>query len=220
MKATAPEILSVLDAACDSFTFPMLDNGYVYLAATRLTLFRSPADWALTIEVFGFSPRAGLPDTFIYTFATERNESRVIHPIEDGDWLDGELVSQTATEVVVRAEPVALPSTEELERAGIELETEDEIQVFELCRYLANIRRAQVLASPEELRLSVGPQFQPILQLDEWHHPDVVDEACRPSGSQTFQQLAAVLVTGDISLYRPELSPNTHWANWPDGGTL
>ena len=57
---TAGEILEVLDAACDSFAFPMLDNGYVYLAATRLSLFRSAADWAMVIEVFGFSPRAGL----------------------------------------------------------------------------------------------------------------------------------------------------------------
>src|ERR1041385_6029534 len=124
MKPTATDILSVLDANCDSFTFPMLDNGYVYLAATRLTLFRSPADWAMTIEVFGFSPRSGIPDTHIYTFARElhnrkcpedyvsqqayelslannpNNESRFVHPIEDGDWLDGELVSKTAAEVV------------------------------------------------------------------------------------------------------------------------
>lgn len=43
----------------------MLDNGYVYLAATRLSLYRSATDWAIAIEVFGFSPRAGLPDTHI-----------------------------------------------------------------------------------------------------------------------------------------------------------
>jgi hypothetical protein len=46
----------------------MLDNGYIYLAATRLSLFRSSRDWAITIEVFGYSPRAGIPDTSIYTF--------------------------------------------------------------------------------------------------------------------------------------------------------
>jgi len=34
------EILSILDDCCDAFTFPMLDNGYVYLAATRLSLYR------------------------------------------------------------------------------------------------------------------------------------------------------------------------------------
>src|ERR1700738_732190 len=63
-------ILSILDHCCSAFTFPMLDNGYVYLAATRLSLHRTEIDWALVIEVFGYSPRSGLPDTHIYTFAS------------------------------------------------------------------------------------------------------------------------------------------------------
>ena len=68
------EILSILDRCCDAFTFPMLDNGYVYLAATRLSLYRSTTDWAMVIEVFGFSPRAGLPDTSIQTFASRLHD--------------------------------------------------------------------------------------------------------------------------------------------------
>src|ERR1700757_2964388 len=64
------DILTVLDGCAEESTFPMLDNGYVYLAATRLSLHRSPDDWAMVIEVFGYSPRASLPDTSIYTFAS------------------------------------------------------------------------------------------------------------------------------------------------------
>lgn len=67
---TVDEILSVLDAASEAFAFPVLDNGYVYLAATRLALFRSERDWAIVIEVFGFSPRAGSPDLVVSTFAS------------------------------------------------------------------------------------------------------------------------------------------------------
>jgi len=108
------EILSILDRCCDDFTFPMLDNGYVYLAATRLSLYRSATDWAIVIEVFGFSPRAGLPDTHIYTFASRlhdrdppegyfnrqayenylannpHNESRFVFPVDEGPWQDAE----------------------------------------------------------------------------------------------------------------------------------
>jgi hypothetical protein len=50
-------ILSILDRCCDAFTFPMMDNGSIYLAAARLSLYRSRIDWAMVIEVFGFSPR-------------------------------------------------------------------------------------------------------------------------------------------------------------------
>ena len=74
MSSVADQILAVLDRCCDDCTFPMLDNGYVYLAATRLSLHRSASDWAMVIEVFGFSPRAGLPDTHIYTFASRLHD--------------------------------------------------------------------------------------------------------------------------------------------------
>lgn len=70
MPFEADYILSVLESCCDAFTFPMLDNGYVYLAATRLSLFRTASEWAMVIEIFGFSPRSGLPDTHIHTFAS------------------------------------------------------------------------------------------------------------------------------------------------------
>ncbi|MGI8904947.1 MAG: DUF7003 family protein [Candidatus Sumerlaeaceae bacterium] len=60
MTIDSDEILSVLDNCCDTFKFPMLDNGYVYLAATGLSLYRSTMNWAMVIEVFGFSP-SGMP---------------------------------------------------------------------------------------------------------------------------------------------------------------
>ncbi len=244
MSRTAQQILSVLDKCCDDFTFPMLDNGYVYLAATRLSLFRSPVDWAITIEVFGFSPRSGLPDTHIHTFASSihyrkppqdyvnqkayemylannpHNESRFIYPIAEGDWLEAELVAENATEVLLREQPFPLPRLDQYRKHDITLQEHGKVHVFELCSYLAGVEREQLLSTPEELRVNVPPSLKQVLQLNEWHHPDVVDDSCRPSGSETFQQLAEVLSTGDVSLYRPTLPPNTHWRNWPEGGTL
>jgi hypothetical protein len=67
---SADRILKVLDGCAADYWFPMLDNGYVYLAATRLSLHRSPVDWAMVIEVFGYSPRVGLPDLHVYTFGS------------------------------------------------------------------------------------------------------------------------------------------------------
>jgi hypothetical protein len=59
-----------------------------------------------------------------------------------------------------------------------------------------------------------------LLQLDEWHHPNVADSTQKPSGAEAFQQLARVLATGNVTLYRPTLASNTHWRNWPEGGSL
>jgi hypothetical protein len=241
------DILAILDRCCETFTFPMLDNGYVYLAATRLSLFRSPDDWAMVIEVFGFSPRAGLPDIHVHTFASRldrrdspekyvsqaayeqyhtnnpNNDSRFFHPIAEGPWQDDEnpeVVARGADKIVLRGRPYPLPATAEYARRGIDLEHPPEVRVFELCRFLANVARNDVLATPAEQRTSVLPSMTGVLQLDEWHHPDIVNPAERPSGSTTFQQLAQVLVDGDASGYRPSAPPNTDWHNWPDGGTL
>lgn len=246
-KFDSRDILSTLDQCADRYTFPMLDNGYVYLAATRLSLFRSAEDWALVIEVFGYSPRAWRPSTHLYTFASQlhnrdtpdryttseahgkyletnpNNESRFVHPIADGPWQDEEdadLVAVDAREVVLRGTPRPIPSRAEYSRHGIALEDPSRVMRFELCRFFAGTARTEVLSSPEERRISVLPGMTQILQLEDWNHPDVVEDDQRPSGSQTFQQLAEVLVTGDVSRYQPSLPGNTHWRNWPDGGRL
>jgi hypothetical protein len=42
----------------------------------------------------------------------------------------------------------------------------------------------------------------------------------RPGSYETWQLLANVIATGDISLYQPTLAPNSHWTNWPESGAL
>lgn len=246
MAFDSEQILSILDRCCDAFKFPMLDNGYIYLAATRLSLYRSRSDWAMVIEVFGFSPRAGLPDTCIQTFASRlrdrdpperyvnreayerylganpHNDSRSVFPVNEGPWQDvenGEFLAEDAREVVVRNQAIHLPIIDEYVQHGIELEQAPRVQVFELCRFLADIAREHVLGTPQEQRVSVFPEMEQILQLEEWHHPNLVEDE-RPSRSETFLQLAQVLATGDASIYRPTQPPNTHWRNWPEGGRL
>ncbi|MGJ7525624.1 DUF7003 family protein [Variovorax sp. GB1P17] len=241
------DILSILDQCCERYVFPMLDNGYVYLAATRMSLYRSPQDWAMVIEVFGFSPRSGLPDTQVHTFASRlherdpetnyvsreahdnylarnpHNESRFIHPIEEGGWQDAENLEWVASgrhELTLRGRTIPAPSLADCSAHRIDPLDEGRLHAFELCRILAATHRDDVLATTAERRASVRPEMAQILQLEEWHHPDVVDEQSRPGNSATFQQLARVLATGDTAHYTPTLNPNTHWINWPEGGTL
>ncbi len=241
--ADAADILEILDSCCDVGSFPMLDNGYVYPAATRLCLFRSADDWAMTIEVFGYSPRSDVPSTSVYAFGsrlrdrhpqlfrTQRefdnylahhphDEQRYGRPMIDGDWIEEEFVALDASDVLVRGRSISLPSAAAYGRFGIVLTAPPRVAVFELARYLAEVARDDVLATVSERRVNVRPEMPQILQLEEWHHPNVIDRAVRPSGSQTFQQLARVLDRGDVSLYRPALAANTHWKNWPFGGTL
>jgi hypothetical protein len=219
----------------------VLDNGYVYLAATRLSLHRSPADWAMVIEVFGFNPRGGVPDVATYTFGSrianreppangqdpaqhaaflERHphDQYDSYGLTDQDWMDFEDVTDDATHVLLRGREVPIPERTAYARHGIELESPNHVHVFELCRFLAAVVRDDVLATRAERRAHVPEELEQILLLEEWTHPDLADQS--PSDLESLRQLARVLETGDVSMYRPTTPPNTHWKNWPEGGTL
>jgi hypothetical protein len=240
------DILSALDKCCESFTFPMLDNGYVYPAATRLSLYRSLEDWAMVIEVFGFSPRSGVPDIHVHTFASrlrraksvddyvnrqaldsylannKHNESTFIYPIEEGSWLDpedSELLAVGQERVLLRGNPLNTPRLSEYGVHDIALQDPPRVYVFEFCRFLAATARNSVLATADERRKCVPAELEQVMQLEEWNHPDVVNDE-RPSSNSTFKSLAEVLAHGNVSAYQPAEQPNTHWKNWPEGGTL
>jgi hypothetical protein len=243
MTWTADSILGVWDACCRKFSFPSLGNGHLHLAASRLFLYRSENDWAMTIEVFGFSPRSGEPEVQVYTSGSKlvnrpgqedffndhawhqhqanhpHDETRFVFPLESGSWQDGEQVASGVGEVVVRGNYVPLPSRHEYEEAAVQLADPDRIQVYELCRYLAATRRELVLCTPEELVVNLPPELKLVLKLDEWHHPDLSSGETAGS-TETFRQLAAVLETGDVTKYGPTELPNTHWKNWPGSGTF
>lgn len=237
-------ILRALDRSAERFVFPMLDNGFIYLAASRLSLFRSDHHWAMVFEIFGFSPRAGDPDLSISTIASKlhnrdklssyvseeayqayldknpNNEMRTFWPISNHDWIDKDEPERVASRsrIRLRDEEIDAPDRTAYMSANIDIET-DKPAVFELCRYLAHIRRDQVLATYAERRISIGPEMQKLMTLDEWHHPDLAGGQL-PSQTETFRQLASVLEQGDPSLYTAPEVANNHWENWPEGGVL
>jgi hypothetical protein len=242
----ADAILAVLDSCAEAFTFPMLDNGYVYLAATRLALYRSERDWGMTIEVFGFSPRAGLPDIEVATFGSRvrrqksandfatskafdtyvannpNNESAFFHPVEAGDWQDAEnqeFLASGVHDIVLRSRVIRTPGLGEYPKYGIELIDSPRVRVYELCRLLAAEERDLVLATPTERRVCVPEDLPQIMLLEEWTHPNLVDGEL-PSATAEFRALAEVLASGNVAAYRHTGAANTHWKHWPGGGML
>ena len=244
MDWTSEKILGILDACAEEFTFPALDNGYVYLASTRMSVYRSERDWAIVIEVFGFSPRSGDPDIQIYTFSSKLhgrnpssnyvsedaykgylennpyNESRFIYPIDNSDWIDEE--EQESLNLngtcLLRGNEISFPPISGYEKSGVELE-EDNPLTFEFCRFLAENYRESVLCTQEELRVSVSPSMELLLQLDDWEHPDISDGAL-PSSSEDFKNIANALEKGSFESFKASGKNNTHWRNWPEAGTL
>lgn len=245
MRITSQEILAILDDEAKNFVFPMLDNGYIYPAAARLSLYRSDTDWAVVFENFGYSPRAGEPDCMITTFASrlsdrktsqqfvseeahsaylQRNqycEQRFVRPIEDTAIYSedyDEFVAPTATSVRLRDQNIALPDMQALAAAGIE-QQEDRLLVFELARYLAHHYRDLVLATEAERTAHLPEGIDLMRTFDDWRHPDLVKEEW-PSATPSFRAIAAMLADEPFEEAAITADSNTHWSNWPEGGSL
>lgn len=74
---------------------------------------------------------------------------------------------------------------------------------FDLMIHLVNKYRAKILATGTELSEIVPQELSQIIQLDNWHHPDVYNpnsEFSMPSRTKSMQMIAQVLVSG-----KPEL---------------
>ncbi len=203
-----------------------------------MSLYRSEVDWALVFEVFGFSPRAGLPHLCVCTFGSRlrnrnppesyvsreayenylsqhpNDDSRFFYPIAEGDWQSpdsSEFVSAHAEGLLLRDEHVRIPPADQFRQFEIALAEAPRIQVFELCRLLAAKYPERVLATEDERRVSVPEELTDILQLGEWAHP----RSCGFTSVQvsanpccSSQRYSSLAISQPID---PAPTPNTHW---------
>lgn len=95
-------------------------------------------------------------------------------PISNTKWIDeSEPEAVVAHSILdLRGRNIPIPERSIIEAAGIKLEA-DNIAVFEVCRFLAAAYREDVLGTEAERRVSIYPNLERILTLDDWHHPDL-----------------------------------------------
>lgn len=238
------DILANLDGFAADFVFPMLDNGYAYLAATRLHAYRSETQWAIVIEALGFAHRLDGterfdPGTCAFGSAIEHPGLNSVYADDaDGNYRprigpepvrddanpnlcfdeDDEFIHPSTDVIVVRGKKLAIPHDRDFYAShGIDLEDEYRITAFELLRGLVIEHKDTFLFSEDQLRNIVPASLDKVLTLEEWNHPHLAADQ-KPSDVEAFRMIAEVLVTGDASLYAPTEAPNTHWKNWPEGG--
>jgi len=229
------EILRQLDQCNSTYTFPMLDNGYVYPAGTKLTAYRDSQRWVLIIEAVGFSYRGGghngisnclhvygnclnyAPGTLNENFLSLTNDSDECETFDDEEFF---YLNPNCPSFILRGEhfPI-IHDRSKYTASGINLEDDERIKAFEFLRMLDVLHHDKLVATESEIRERVPGDIPKILELHEWFHPDVAGGDL-PSESETFRQIAEVIETGNVALYKPTQQPNTHWENWPEGGVL
>jgi hypothetical protein len=230
------EILAQFDKCAEDFTFPMFDNGYLYHGDARINIYRSQSDWLLILEVLSANnPRTSGFDSFsncLHLFGSALHRAPgtdnqdflyAIDNCPDSPLFADEyewLARAEADAVLIRGQRVALDfSPAHLQFKAITLLEPPQKDPPAILRSLLPEYRHLLLATDAELAAR-NPHALPLWwRLDEWHHPDLANGE-RPSQSETFQMIADAIAAGDKSKYRPTMPSNTHWKNWPEGGTL
>ena len=232
---SAKDILKQLDKCAEDYTFPMLDNGYVYPIHSKLSAYRDQKRWTLIIEVIGFNYRSGghnginnclhifgncidtIPGTENENFLSLTDNSSDF-PTFDEEYQEN--LNPKAESMILRNKKIAINHNREFYiDKEIKLEEADKIFVWEYLRGLEPEYNKEFEATEKEIRKRIPTDLPKIIELTEWNHPDCADSEI-PSKNDTFRQIAKVLETGKTKFYKPNKEPNNHWRNWPDGGTL
>lgn len=215
---TTENILNCLDKAAGNLDFPGFDGINIDMITARLTGFRNDENWALTIEeiVSWYSLNGVEPVLMISAFGSRVliNEPFVTYfpvkyPLNE---LEEDEESPESISVMIRDEQFMINSIE-IER---NTHLSDYID-FDLMIHLVNKYRAKILATGTELSEIVPQELSQIIQLDNWHHPDVYNpnsEFSMPSRTKSMQMIAQVLVSGKPELYQPCEENNVDWHKW------
>jgi hypothetical protein len=229
---TTQDILSQLDDCFSNYHFPILDNGYAYLAGTNLTAFCDKTRWAMIIETIGFNYRGGGHNgitncLYVFgnclTYSPGINNDNFLYLTEDSansktfdDEEEFYLNPESASFLLRNVETPIIHNRKSYLDRGIKLEDDQKINAFEFLRLLDSQHHDKLIATETEIRSRIPTDLPQIIQFRDWFHPD----GEKPSDNDTFKQLALVLETENTNIYTPKHKPNTHWVNWPDSGTL
>jgi hypothetical protein len=102
---------------------------------------------------------------------------------------------------------------------------------YDFPRYLAYEFGDLCRATDSELYTCLPEDLPKIGIINSWHHQSyyIYDPfndrngevmGVAPSSYETFPMIAKVLVSENMSDYRPTLPANNHWSNWPNAGGL
>lgn len=214
---TVDEILKCLDEANGNLDFPGFDNINLHMVSARLTGFRSDTHCVIVFEqlenwygLTGIQPVLAI-SAFSNSSDLENGLVETLFPVEienEDDWKH-----TNAFHLTIRGEVLTLDlqSIQRYHHWNFG---------FDLLVHLLPEYRSKMLATENELQSIASNDVLKVIQLDNWHHPDVfgwnyqADRHFQPSDAKSMQMIAKVLVTGDPNLYNPCEDPNVDWRKW------
>ncbi|RYY60136.1 MAG: hypothetical protein EOO05_10945 [Chitinophagaceae bacterium] len=150
-----------------------------------------------------------------------------------------EVVSRGAIEVRVRNRMLSIEHDFAKYRARyidpVSLNEPFDLVTFEaMIRYLDETNPGLFRATDQETRECIPMDLPRLMHIDDWHQeryqlfpdysgPDKWEYkvmGTKPGDYETFPMIADILVSKDISRWKPTLPPTNNWRNWPQAGYM
>jgi hypothetical protein len=219
------EILSQLDKAALEYQFPIFNNVNYPAAGMRLTAFRDDAEWLIVFEKVAYSDAEGTFLNMIYAYGNKlakpgfqaQSVRRVVKEVPSDPIWDDEmnfLLDMSNFSLLINGSIRQFSPSEDIyNKAKINL-NDDSDSALKVLRLIMYFIPDEVFSNDDELLAACNraniPKF---IQLNEWHHPDVLKGEL-PSHSVCFQTLAQAIAENKIELFSCPEEINTHWSCW------
>lgn len=223
-----------------------LEHGYCETAGSKIHLYSDVTRWAIVFEKTGYFNRATRAEIELNYFGNcitypvdeypERNyisnscsivlidndEFERIENKERTDMETFELISKDIVSVKVRDTLIPFNSNyKDYEKLGIVIRdygNPGKLIAFEdFVRYLNETDPVSIDAREEDIGQHIPQDLPKIMTIDQFHFVSAYDKNNPPSGQETYQMIADILVSGDIKQWKPTQAANNHWANWESG---
>jgi len=206
--------------------FPWFGEGFRYVDS-RMSVYASKEHWAVVIQVISVNqndPGVSAIVHELYVWDNKNNKglkkaefSQIAGNGNEGEVFSSFDLNSNIKTIRIRNTIVPIPqSLEVYKKKNIELLEDDRILAYELMRALTPEYREAFFLRDNEILKKLDLGIPKLLQLEEWRHPIVYEDATPeyPADCEVFQLIAKVVDSLDPSLYKPTEKPNTHWSNW------
>jgi hypothetical protein len=221
------EILSQLDHYAKDYDFPILDNAHYILANVRMNVFRNSKEWLVVFEVVAAAITQGLMVRQTYAYGNKLHSpglqltEEIVKETLEQPWWDSNMnfiLNTWNFQIFINDKLIEFKLSEEDYKKADLYPIKVIDPLVRTIRIINFLYSSLLLASKQQLLKLCHRRVKHFLQLDKWHHPDVL--GCElPSCSISFQTLADAIVKNNICLYvYASEEDNTHWSYWENTG--
>jgi hypothetical protein len=220
-----------------------LEHGYCDTAGSRIHLYADLTRWAVVCEKSGYFNRATRAEIELNYVGNCINYSVQEYPegncisnsssvilvdgtefkrIENTEGPEMELIGQDVKEINVRDKLIPFDNNyRNYEKFGIEISEYNNprklIGFEDFVRYLHETSPDLIKATDDDIRQHIPNDIPKLMTIDEFHFSSIYNDMNPPSKQEIFNQIAKILVTRDVTNWKPTQEPNNSWKNWESG---